>query len=494
MTPETVRGISDGVRSGDVSAERVVEERLARLEAGRELGGVLHVATEAALERAREIDRRRSRGEPLGPLAGVPVGIKDNICVEGWPTTCGSRLLEGWTAPYDATAVRRLREADAIPVAKTSCDEFGMGSSNERCAFGPARHPRDPGRVPGGSSGGSAVVVADRQLPAALGSDTGGSVRQPAALCGVVGAKPTYGRVSRFGLVAYASSLDQIGPITRDVEDAELLLRVLGGHDPRDATSLDEPWPEAADGDVPTDGPLRFGVLEEFLEADELHPAAAAAVERAGRALRESGHLVETASLPEARGAIPIYYVLAGCEASSNLARFDGVRFGRQVEADGGPRTMVSATRGWGFGPEVKRRVLLGTFALSAGYRDAFYLRALAGRQRLAEKLGGLWRRFDLLLTPTVPQPAFPLGDKLDDPVAMYGSDVFTILANVCGVPAITLPAPEGVEAPCLAEAEAGPNRITLPLGVQLLGMSRADRRVLAAARELEAAGFRAEV
>jgi aspartyl-tRNA(Asn)/glutamyl-tRNA(Gln) amidotransferase subunit A len=493
MMPDTVRGIVDAVRSGDLSAERVVGDRLARVEAGRGLGAVLHVEPEAALERARAIDLRRSRGERLGPLAGVPLGIKDNICVDGWPTTCGSRLLERWIAPYDATAVRRLREADAIPLVKTSCDEFGMGSSNERCAFGPARHPRDPGRVPGGSSGGSAVVVADRQLPAALGSDTGGSVRQPAALCGVVGAKPTYGRVSRFGLVAYASSLDQIGPITRDVGDAELLLRVTAGHDPRDATSLDDRWPEPPRPGHSGEGPLRFGVLAEFSEAEELHPAAADAVDEASYALREAGHHVERASLPQARGAIPVYHVLASCEASSNLARFDGVRYGRRVEAGDGHRAMISATRGQGFGPEVKRRVLLGTFALSAGYRDAYYRRALAAREQLSQKLGELWRRFDLLLAPTVPQPAFPLGDKLDDPVAMYGSDVFTILANVCRAPAITLPAPGGVDAPRLAASATDPSRVTLPLGLQLLGRSREDHRVLAAALELEAAGFRAE-
>jgi aspartyl-tRNA(Asn)/glutamyl-tRNA(Gln) amidotransferase subunit A len=485
----TVREIAAGVRAGELSAERVTEAALDRLRGRRELGAVLHVDEVEALARARDLDLRRRRGEPLGALAGVPIGIKDNICAEGQPTTCGSRLLAGWRAPYDATAVQRLREADAVIVAKTSCDEFGMGSSNERCAFGPAHHPLDPGRVPGGSSGGSAVVVADRQLPAALGSDTGGSVRQPAALCGVVGFKPTYGRVSRFGLVAYASSLDQIGPITRTVEDAVLLMRVLAGPDPRDATCLDLPWPATE----PSVRPRRVGVLQEFLEDPELHPRAAEGVEEAAARFADSGTEIERVSLPEARKAIPIYYVLASAEASSNLARFDGVRYGRRIDPEKGLRAMYEATRGDGFGEEVQRRILLGTFALSAGYREAFYRRAAAARDRLRRRLNELWQRIDLLLTPTVSQPAFALGEKLDDPVAMYASDLFTVLANVAGAPAVSLPCPTGASAPRLSGAPAAPTDVVLPLGVQLMAPPNADAGLLSAAARLQSGGFAVE-
>jgi aspartyl-tRNA(Asn)/glutamyl-tRNA(Gln) amidotransferase subunit A len=486
--PAPAQPLAAAVRAGERSAEEVVSASLDRLRARRGLGAVLHVDEQGALERARELDLRRRRGQALGPLAGVPVAVKDTICTKGLPTTCGSRLLEGWRAPYDATAVRRLRDAGAVIVAKTACDEFGMGSSTERCAFGPAHHPLDTGRVPGGSSGGSAVAVADGQVPIALGSDTGGSVRQPAALCGVVGFKPTYGRVSRYGLVAYASSLDQIGPLTRTVEDAAVAMRVLAGPDPSDATSVDLPWDEAAPS-----RPLRVGILREFLEAPELHPRAAESVERAAECLRADGAEIETVSLPEARRAIAVYYVLASAEASSNLARFDGVRYGRRIDPGRGLAAMYGATRGGGFGEEVQRRILLGTFALSAGYREAFYRRALAGRERLRRRLEELWGRCELLLTPTVPQPAFALGEKLDDPVSMYASDLFTVLANVAGAPAISLPCPRGAEAPLLGESGETARRVTLPLAVQLMARPGDDPGLLAAARRLEAGGFSVE-
>lgn len=487
--PQTAREIALRVRAGELTAEAVVEERLQRIDAGRALGAVLHVDRERALARARAIDLRRRRGEPLGALAGVPVGVKDNICTRGIPTTCGSRMLEGWRPPYDATAVHRLERSDAIVLCKTSCDEFGMGSSTETCAFGPARHPRDPGRVPGGSSGGSAAAVAAGQLPAALGSDTGGSVRQPAALCGLVGFKPTYGRVSRYGLVAYASSMDQIGPLTRNVDDAELLTRAMAGVDRHDATSLDAPWSDTGAGRA--DAAVRVGVLEDFLEAPELHPAAGEAVESARRELSRRGHRTAPARLPGARQAIAAYHVIASAEASSNLARFDGVRFGRRVDTREDVAGMYAATRGEAFGTEVKRRILLGTFALSSGYREAYYLRARAARDHLSTDLDGLWRSFDVLLGPTVPQPAFALGEKLDDPVAMLRSDLFTVVANLTGVPALSLPASEPVDFPRADDGPgAAPARVHLPLGVQLLAPRQGEATLLSVARSLEAAGF----
>lgn len=485
----TVSQLAAAVRSGDLASERAVSEALDRVQRARHLGAVLALDRDSALAAAREQDRKRHSGADPGPLAGVPIAIKDNLCTRDLDTTCGSRMLEGWRPPYDATAVWRLRAAGAVIIAKTSCDEFGMGASTETCAFGPARHPLDPGRVPGGSSGGSAVVVADRQCPAALGSDTGGSVRQPASLCGVVGFKPSYGRISRFGLVAFASSLDQVGTLTRSVDDAALLLSVLAGPDPADATTRREPWrPAAPGGDRP-----RIGLLTDMLDHPDLVPAARAGVELAARVFREAGCAVRDVSFPEARWSMKIYHLLATCEASSNLARFDGVRYGFRSKEVRELTGMYERTRGTGFGREVKRRILLGTFALSEGHRDAWYDRARHARTRLCAAMGDLWKHCDILLAPTTPGPAFALGERLDDPVAMYASDVFTTLANVTGLPAVSLPAPEGARQPRLAARlpdGEDPAGVELPVGTQLLAPAGEDGTLLLAARMLESGGF----
>ncbi|MDH3283862.1 MAG: Asp-tRNA(Asn)/Glu-tRNA(Gln) amidotransferase subunit GatA [Acidobacteriota bacterium] len=478
--PASAFDISRGVRRGELRAEQVVESALARLDASRPLNAIVHRDDDRALDRARALDRRRAAGQRPGPLAGVPLAVKDNICTRSMPTTCASRILRGYVSPFDATAVERLEGAGAVVVAKTNCDEFGMGSSSENGAYGPVLHPRDPGRSPGGSSGGSAVVVATRGVPVALGSDTGGSVRQPAAMCGVVGLKPTYGRVSRWGLVAHGSSLDQIGPITRTVRDAALVLRAAGGADERDATSSSEPVPDYVASLGQGAHGLTVGLLAQTIETDEIDPSVARATERAASVLAEAGARVERVVLEAAEHAIAIYYVIATAEASSNLARFDGVRFGRRAEGAGTVGELYEETRGAGFGLEVKRRILLGTFALSAGYREAYYKRALEARDRLRGEMDELLARVDLLLLPTAPQPAFPLGEKLDDPLAMYLSDVFTVIASLGGHPAISIPAPRDGD--------------QLPVAVQLIGARFDESRLLGAASSLEERGFRTAV
>lgn len=374
-----------------------------------------------------------------GPLAGVPVAVKDNLVTTDLPTTCGSRLLDGYRSPFDATVVRKLREAGALIVGKTNLDEFGMGSSTENSAFGPTLNPRDRSRVPGGSSGGSAAAVAAGYVEMALGSDTGGSVRQPAALCGVVGLKPTYGRVSRYGLVAFASSLDQVGTFGRTVADAARLLGIVAGHDSRDATSVDTPVPafEQAAGQG-IEGVV-VGVPEEFFP-DFLDPEIRARTDDALEALASKGAEIRPVSLPNSDLAIPCYYVVAPAEASSNLSRFDGVRYGARGEADD-IEGMYRATRGGGFGPEVKRRIMLGTYALSAGYYDQYYGAAQRARRAIRADLARVFESgVDVLFTPTTPAPAFPLGDRVDDPLKMYLSDVFTVTANLAGVPAMSVP------------------------------------------------------
>jgi aspartyl-tRNA(Asn)/glutamyl-tRNA(Gln) amidotransferase subunit A len=409
----------------------------------------------------------------------VPVAIKDNLCTRGAPTTCGSRILGRYAPPYDATAVARLRAAGAVVLAKTNCDEFAMGSSNENSAYGPVRNPRDATRVPGGSSGGSAAAVAAGLVPLALGSDTGGSVRQPAAFCGVVGLKPTYGRVSRYGLVAFGSSLDQVGPLAGDVRDAALALAVMAGSDPADATSSAEPVPDllaAAERGVRG---LRVGRLAAFADAEGVAAEVRAALRTAADALHEAGAQVVDVDLPLAEYGIPIYYLVATSEASSNLARFDGVRYGDRRAGDRDPlAAFYEANRGAGFGAEVKRRIVLGTFALSAGYHDEYYGRALRARARLRRQIDDRFARVDLLLLPTTPTTAFPLGEKVDDPLAMYLSDVFTVLANLGGHPAVSIPAP----------GRAG----SLPVGVQLMARRFDEATLVAAAAALEERGFTA--
>jgi aspartyl-tRNA(Asn)/glutamyl-tRNA(Gln) amidotransferase subunit A len=474
MMAVTATDIAAAVRAGERSAVDVVEEHLAAIASREEQIHAFNlVLADEARVAAGEIDAAVARGDDPGPLAGVPIAIKDNMCTRGLPTTCSSRILVGWRPPYDATVVTRLRDAGAVLVGKTNLDEFAMGSSTENSAFGPTRNPHDPARVPGGSSGGSAAAVAAGFATLGVGSDTGGSIRQPAALCGVVGAKSTYGTVSRYGLVAFASSLDQIGPFAATVGDAALLLESMWGHDPCDSTSIDTPLPSLADGLESGIAGLRVGLIEEMLDVDGVEPAVRDAVERAARALEDAGAKVERVSVPSTVYGLPAYYLIAPAEASSNLARYDGVRYGLRVDGDD-VATMNARTRDAGFGPEVKRRIMLGTYALSAGYYDAYYGQAQRVRTLIIRDFARAYERFDVLLAPTSPTVAFPLGAKTADPLAMYLSDVFTIPTNLAGHAGISVPFGAG---------EGG-----LPIGVQVLADALGEPVMFRAARAIELA------
>ena len=473
----SARGLAAAVRSGERSARSVVDEHLETIRSGEpEIHAFNLVLADEALAAADEVDRRVAAGEDPGPLAGVPVALKDNLCTRGVPTTCSSRILEGWLPPYDATVVERLAAAGAVVVGKTNLDEFAMGSSTENSAFGVTRNPLDPTRVPGGSSGGSAAAVAAGFAPLALGSDTGGSIRQPAALCGVVGVKPTYGAVSRYGLVAFASSLDQIGPFARTVSDAALLLEAIGGHDPRDSTSIPEPAARLTEVlDRGVEG-LRIGVIEE-LSGDGLEGIADDVRSRLGEAasaLDEAGATVETTSVPSTVYGLSAYYVIAPAEASSNLARYDGVRYGLRVDAPNAG-DMNTATRTAGFGDEVKRRIMLGTYALSAGYYDAYYGKSQKVRTLIVQDFARAYEEFDLLLCPTAPTTAFPIGEKTADPMTMYLNDVCTIPSNLAGHPAMSVPFGVGDDG--------------MPVGVQILAPAMGEPTMFQAAAVLEAAG-----
>jgi aspartyl-tRNA(Asn)/glutamyl-tRNA(Gln) amidotransferase subunit A len=465
--------IARAVRAGERSARTVVEEHLAAIDArDAELHAFNLVTADEALARADAIDARVEAGDDPGPLAGVPVALKDNLCTTGVPTTCSSRILEGWRPPYDATVVERLRDAGAITVGKTNLDEFAMGSSTENSAFGPSRNPHDPSKVPGGSSGGSAVAVAAGFAALGLGSDTGGSIRQPAALCGVVGMKPTYGRVSRYGLVAFASSLDQIGPFATTVADAAALYDVIAGHDPADSTSIPEPLePVSGHLEEGIDG-LRVGVVTELLGIEGIAPDVAARAQAAAEALERAGAKVEEVSVPAVIYGLSAYYLIAPAEASSNLARYDGVRYGLRVDA---PTTgeMYDATRTAGFGPEVMRRIMLGTYALSAGYYDAFYGKAQKVRTLILRDFAAAYERCDVLLSPTSPTTAFELGAKAD-PLAMYLNDVCTIPSNLAGHPAISVPFGTGDDG--------------LPVGVQVMAPALDEVTMFRVAAALEGA------
>jgi len=472
------------VRSGEVGAEEVTRASLDAIDERNELNAYLHVARDAALQAARAVDARRSRGESLGPLAGVPLSIKDALCTQDAPTTAGSKILtrdgraeNGWRPPFDATVVARLRAADAVLVGKANMDEFAMGSSNENSAFGPVKNPVDPTRSPGGSSGGSAVSVAARTALGSLGSDTGGSIRQPAAFTGVVGVKPSYGRVSRFGLVAFASSLDQVGPFARDVRGAARLLGVIAGHDPRDSTSSDRPvgdYEAACDRDV---SGLRIGVPEEYFGAG-LDPDVAESVRAAIRALEAEGARVVPIEMPHTRYGVAAYYVIATAEASSNLARFDGVRFGMRVEPPGADlATLYGSTRDAGFGKEVKRRILLGTYVLSAGYYDAYYRKAQQVRTLIKRDFDRAFEAVDVIASPTSPTPAFALGEKVDDPLSMYLADVYTLPASLAGVCAVSLP---------VRPTPARADRPSLPVGLQLSAPAFEEERLFGVAAACE--------
>jgi len=466
--------IAAEVRSGERPAGDVVDEHLAAIEAREhEIHAFNLVLADQAREAAVAIDRRVAAGEDPGPLAGVPVALKDNICTEGIPTTCSSRILEGWRPPYAATVVERLAEAGAIVIGKTNLDEFAMGSSTENSAFGPTRNPHDTTRVPGGSSGGSAAAVAAGFAGLALGSDTGGSIRQPAALCGVVGMKPTYGRVSRYGLVAFASSLDQIGPLSRSVADAAALYEAIAGHDPRDTTSIPERVGDVSAALAEGVAGLRVGVVTELCEAEGIQADVLARVRQAIDALEHAGAKVEDVSVPAVVYGLTAYYLINPAEASSNLARYDGVRYGLRVDA---PTTgeMYDRTRTAGFGAEVERRIMLGTYALSAGYYDAFYGKAQRVRTLIIRDLDAAYERFDVLVGPTAPSTAFPFGAKTADPLTMYLNDVCTIPSNLSGHPAISVPFGAGDDG--------------LPVGVQVMAPALGEATMFRAAAAIEAA------
>ncbi|MDB9494858.1 Asp-tRNA(Asn)/Glu-tRNA(Gln) amidotransferase subunit GatA [Spirulina major CS-329] len=441
------------------SAVEITTEALARIEALEpKLHSFLHITAEAAIAQAEQVDAKIAAGEQIGLLAGVPIAIKDNLCTTGIPTTCGSRILENFVPPYDSTVTRKLKEAGAVMVGKTNLDEFAMGSSTENSGYGRTCNPWDLERVPGGSSGGSAAAVAGRQCPIALGSDTGGSIRQPASLCGVVGMKPTYGLVSRFGLVAYASSLDQIGPFARSVEDAAILLEAIAGHDPNDSTSLKVEIPNYANLLRPNFRPksrLRIGIIKETFGSG-LETVVEEAVKKAIEVLQELGAEIQVISCPRFDYGLPAYYIIAPSEASANLARYDAVKYGIRAEAADNLLDMYKNTRAQGFGTEVKRRIMLGTYALSAGYYDAYYLKAQKVRTLIKQDFDAAFEKVDILVSPTSPSTAFKAGDKTDDPLTMYLSDLMTIPVNLAGLPALSIP--------------CGFDENGLPIGMQLIG------------------------
>ena len=462
--------IAAGVRSGALKAAEILETHLAQIAAHE---GDVHafnlVLTDRARAAAAAVDRAVAAGNDPGPLAGVPVALKDNMCTRGIPTTCSSRILDGWKPPYDATVVTKLAAAGAVTVGKTNLDEFAMGSSTENSAFGPTRNPHDLSRVPGGSSGGSAAAVAAGFASLGLGSDTGGSIRQPAALCGVVGVKPTYGYVSRYGLVAFASSLDQIGPFAHTVQDAALLLDTIGGHDPLDSTSIPVAQPSLVEAITRDVRGLRVGRITDLPEGAD--PDVNERLEAAFDALKAAGAQIVDVTVPAFTYGLTAYYLIAPAEASSNLARYDGVRFGLRVDAPD-TNAMYNATREAGFGEEVQRRIMLGTYALSAGYYDAYYGKAMKVRRMIADDFDRAYQHADVLLTPTSPTVAFPFGAKTDNPLAMYLCDTYTIPTNLAGHPGMSVPFGTGAD--------------NLPVGIQVLAGTLGESLMFRVAAELE--------
>jgi aspartyl-tRNA(Asn)/glutamyl-tRNA(Gln) amidotransferase subunit A len=481
LTRQSAAQLAAHLAAGEVSSVEVTQAHLDRIAAvDTDVRAFLHVSTESALATARDIDTRRTAGEDLHPLAGVPIAVKDVVVTKGLPTTAGSKILEGWIPPYDATLVEKIKAAGLPILGKTNMDEFAMGSSTEHSAYGNTRNPWDLDRIPGGSGGGSAAAVAAFEAPLAIGTDTGGSIRQPGAVTGTVGVKPTYGGVSRYGLIAMASSLDQAGPVTRTVLDSALLHELIGGHDPRDSTSLNEPVPTLVDaarqgalGDLTG---VRVGVVKE-LSGEGYQAGVSARFEESLELLKSAGAEVVEVSCPHFVNALAAYYLIMPAEASSNLAKFDGMRFGLRVEPTEGPVTaerVMSATRGAGFGDEVKRRVILGTYALSAGYYDAYYGSAQKVRTLIQRDFAAAFEKADVLVSPTAPTTAFRFGEKLDDPLAMYLNDVATIPANLAGVPGLSLP--------------NGLSDDGLPVGFQILAPARADERLYRVGAALESA------
>lgn len=471
--PTTASAIARAVASGEITARAVIDEHLARIEAREpEINAFNLVTADLAREHADAIDADIAAGRPVGPLAGVPIALKDNLCTHGIETTCSSRILEGWKPPYDATVVSRLRAAGAVSVGKTNLDEFAMGSSTENSAFGPTRNPLDTSRVPGGSSGGSAAAVAAGFSPVSLGSDTGGSIRQPAALCGVVGVKPTYGLVSRYGLVAYASSLDQIGPFATTVADAALITEVIAGHDPMDSTSIPQPVPSLVSAASQGVQGMRIGRVVDLPGGAE--PEVMQRLAESFDALAAAGATIVDVTLPSLSYALTAYYLIAPAEASSNLARFDGVRYGLRVNA-ADTNAMYGVTRAAGFGDEVKRRIMLGTYALSAGYYDAYYGKALKVRRLIAQDFDRAYADVDAVIMPTSPLVAFRAGEKVDDPMAMYLCDIYTIPTNLAGHPAMSVPFGTGAHG--------------LPVGIQVLAPALGETAMFRVGGALESAG-----
>ena len=470
MYEKTIAQLSAGLASGQFSSEELTRVFLERIERSNpQLNAFITVTAESALAQAQAADQRRQRGE-AGPLTGIPIAHKDIFCTNGVRTSCGSQMLDRFIAPYDATVVERLNTAGAVMLGKTNMDEFAMGSSNETSYYGPVRNPWDLNAVPGGSSGGSAAAIAARLTPGATGTDTGGSIRQPAALCGITGIKPTYGRVSRWGMIAYASSLDQGGPMARTAEDCALLLTAMAGFDPRDSTCVDQPVPDyAAALNQPLAG-LKIGLPKEYFGTG-LDAAVAAVIETAVAEYRKLGAETVEISLPNSQLAIPAYYVVAPAECSSNLARFDGVRYGHRCDNPKDLLDLYTRSRAEGFGAEVQRRILVGTFALSAGYYDAYYLKAQQIRRLISDDFRRAFDQVDVIAGPTSPTVAFNLGEKVDDPITMYLSDIYTIAVNLAGLPSLSLPA-----------GFVGQR----PVGLQLIGNYFAEERLLSVAHRYQ--------
>jgi aspartyl-tRNA(Asn)/glutamyl-tRNA(Gln) amidotransferase subunit A len=472
----TAHELSGLIKKGEISSLEVTKsifERIAKIE--DKTNAFVTLMKEAALKEAGSIDAKRKKGEKLSPLAGVPIAIKDNMCIDGVRTTCSSKILENFKAPYDATVITKLKENDLVFIGKTNMDEFAMGSSTENSAFKITRNPWDLESIPGGSSGGSAAAVASNATVLALGSDTGGSIRQPASLCGVVGLKPTYGRVSRYGLVAFASSLDQIGPLTKDVTDSALLMNAISGYDAKDSTSCDYPVPDYTKTLRNDIKGIKIGIAREYF-VKGMDEEVEKRVKEAIKLLEQAGAKVEEVTLPHTEYAVAVYYLIATAEASSNLARYEGVKYGYRSQAQSlkskGLIEMYEETRKEGFGEEVKRRIMLGTYALSSGYYDAYYLKAQKARTLIKEDFDKAFKKCDCLITPTSPTPAFKIGEKMDDPLKMYLSDIFTISTNLAGIPGISIP--------------CGFSRKGLPIGLQILAKPFGEETILKVAYAYE--------